>query len=460
MDAPHPQLDRTQKRQLARFERMGLSARPMPDGMSLIVSLPIGQQPLESITAPMLPRRVLFSTIGAHLIKCLMPRAFFGLPPIDIRRCADAASIESSIRQAWRQRTSELTDSRAKLCDLGLDVEPIAENSALAFPLPGESSDVRVIMQRLGEAILPSVGPLAGLPLDEPGDRVLEVSDCLDSGSDLEGRVDQRIHELGQRRRQARETDRNRRQMESSPDLAPPPKKRPGAASRHAKILMVGPHLVADTALRDELAKQGFRVDSSLSESEALSRLASMTPDIVISQYGLGRSDGASLVQAMCGLPGIERIPVVLFDDIRNESRLQVARAVGAAGYITEPVQIERVVARLGRLVQEPGNRRFTRYRQRLAARLEGASQPFLVTELGRGGVFIATQASLESNSAMRCKIELPDTGKTVLFEGEVRYCAESQGVSHQGIGLRFFEMSSADEATLIEYLAILESRR
>jgi two-component system chemotaxis response regulator CheY len=460
MDAPHAKIDRTQNRQLGRFERMGLSARPMPDGRSLVVSLPFGPQPLESVAAAMLPRRVVFSTVGAHHIKCLTPRAFFGLPLIDIRRCADAASIEASIRQAWRERTNELTDSRAKLRDLGLDVEPIAENSALAFPLRGESSDVPIITQRLGEAILPSAGPLTGLPLDEPEDRVLEVSDCLDSGSDLERRVDQRIHELGNRLRQAQEDDRNRRHRDAPSDLRPPPKKDSSAASHHAKILVVGPQLVADTALREELERQGFRVDSSLSEPEALSRLASMSPDLVISQYGLGRSDGASLVQAMCGLPGIERIPVVLFDEVRNEGRLQVARTVGAAGYITEPIEAERVVTRLGRLVQEPADRRFTRYRQRLAARLEGASQPFLVTELGRGGIFIATPQILESNTAIGCKIELPNTGRTVVFEGEVRYCAESRGVSHQGIGLRFFEMPSDDEAALIEYLATLESRR
>jgi CheY-like chemotaxis protein len=460
MDAHPPQLERTQQRQLARFERMGLPARSMPDGRSLLVSLPFSGQSLESVAEPMLPRRVLFSTVGANRIKCLRPRAFFGLPLIDIRRCADAASIEAAIRQAWRERTRELTDSRAKLCDLGVDVDAIGENSALAFPLSGELRDVKVVMQRLGEAILPSAGPLAGLPLDDPGDRILEVSDCLDSSSDLECRVGQRIEELAAGRRQASEADRIRGQSEAPRDLEPPPKKRPGAVGHRPKILIVGPQLVADAALRDELVHQGFRVDSSRSEPEALARLASTSPDLVISQYGLGRSDGASLVQSMSGLPGIERIPVVLFDDLSNENRREVARSVGAAGYVTEPVQTERVVQRLGRLVREPGDRRFTRYRQRLAARLDGNSQAFLVTELGRGGVFLATPQILESNTAMLCQIALPDTGRSVTFEGEVRYCADAQGASRQGIGLRFFEISTEDEAALIEYLACLESRR
>ena len=74
--------------------------------------------------------------------------------------------------------------------------DPAMLRSALAFSLPGEPPDARVLMHRLGEAILPSTGPLTGLPLDGLEERVLEISDCLDSGADLEVRLGQRIQEL------------------------------------------------------------------------------------------------------------------------------------------------------------------------------------------------------------------------------------------------------------------------
>jgi hypothetical protein len=162
----------------------------------------------------------------------------------------------------------------------------------------------------------------------------------------------------------------------------------------------------------------------------------------------------------MCALPGIVRLPVVLLDETRHEARREVARAVGAAGYTTPPTQVERFVKRLVQLIQAPGHRRFTRYTHRLSARLDGAAQTCLITELGRGGVFIATPQILERDTPMRGKVSLPEIGRALPFEGEVRYCNESQGVARQGIGLRFFEMSSADEALLIEYLSLLESRR
>lgn len=457
MEATQPQLERTQSRQLARFERMGLSVRPMSDGLSLLVSLPLSAAPLESVTSTLLPRRVVFSTVGPHHIKCLRPRAFFGLAMIDVRRCADAASIEAAIRQAWRNRTLELKESRSTLRNLGLEVEAVEEDSALAFPLAGELPHVQVVTQRLGEVILPSLGPLAGLPLAAAHDRVLEVSDCLDSAADLECRVATRVAELRQRR--VNEEERNRKRVDPAPALRPPPKKRAGPVGRRPKILLVGPQLMGNEKLLDELTRQGFVATRCPSESEALRQFASMSPDLVLSQYALGRSDGASFVQATCGIAGIERIPVVLLDGARHDSRREVARAVGAAGYMREPTETERFVSRLVRLVQEPGHRRFTRYDQRLAARLEGAAEGCLITELSRGGVFIATPQIIDSQTEMRCKMALPDIGKALIFEGEVRYCNESQGAVRQGIGLRFFDMSPSDESTLIEYLNRLESK-
>jgi two-component system chemotaxis response regulator CheY len=218
--------------------------------------------------------------------------------------------------------------------------------------------------------------------------------------------------------------------------------------------------LVDDERLRAELERQGFRITASRSEPEALRQLSSMSPDVVISEYVLGRSDGASLVHAMHALPGILRLPVVLLDETRHEARREVARAVGAAGYLTQPTQVDRFVTRLGQLIHEPGHRRFKRYAHRLSARLDGAAQGCLITELGRGGVFIATPRFLESQTAMRGKVALPEIGRALPFEGEVRYCTESQGVARQGVGLRFFDMSSADEAMLIDYLGLLESRK
>ena len=459
MATPEPRLDRTQQRQRARFQRMALAARPMPGGRSLLVSLPLGPAPFESIQGPLAIERIVFSTVGPNHIKCLRPRPVFGLPLLDIRRCADAAAIETTIRQAWRDRTRELRDTARFLQRLGIEVGAMEGGSVLTFPVSGESADARVLMQRIGEAILPSSGPLSGIPLETPSDRVLEVSGSFDSGTDLDCLVGARIQELRQRAQRV-ESQTRERHRKRAPAIAPSrlPIMTSTGSHHQPKVLLVGARIIEDAALRKELTRHGYRAATARSETEALVRLAGMTPDLVISQYALGRSDGATLIQATRALPGIERIPVVLLDETHHTSRRDAARAVGAAGYMIRPADPSRFVARLQPFVEAPRDRRFTRYSQRLAARIEGLGTQCLATEVGRGGIFIATEEEVERNMTMNCEINLPELGRALQFGGEVLYRSESQGAQLKGFGIRFCEISPEDEASLIEYLAWLES--
>ena len=115
-----------------------------------------------------------------------------------------------------------------------------------------------------------------------------------------------------------------------------------------------------------------------------------------------------------------------------------------------------RFVARLRKLIEKPGDRRYTRYAQRLDARLRGLQEPCLATEVGRGGVFIATEADIEPQSALLCALALPELGRELRFEGQVLYRADAQGLL-PGLGIRFAAISAEDEASLIAYLTRLE---
>jgi two-component system chemotaxis response regulator CheY len=320
-------------------------------------------------------------------------------------------------------------------------------------------------MQRLGEAILPSKGPLRGIRLESLDARVLEVSGSLDSASQLESQISGRISELQQ---QASTSATHKRLLEEVHAPGIPIARRVHDVAldrvvvhaRPAKVLLVGTQLLEDAALRQALKDQGYQTVTARSETEALVRLSSMTPDLVISQYGLGRSDGASFVQATLTIPGIERIPVVLVDDVHHDNRREAARAVGAAGYLISPLQTARIVPRLQRLIDAPGNRRFTRYPQRLAARLADNRTPILATQVGRGGLFVSTEEDIREHTMLQCAVRLPEVGHTLRFGGEVLYRSEVQGAAAQGLGLRICDISSENEAALIEYLAWLESKR
>lgn len=460
MSAKAEQVDRVQQRQQARFERMGLDFRPMPDGRSLLVSLPILSGPFESLAGSFAPDRILFATVGADQIKCLRPRPVFGLPLLDIRRCADAAAIEASIRQAWRDRMRELRDTARTLQDLGMEVGTVEGGSVLSCPLSGESADHPVLIHRLDEAILPTIGPLTGRRMAGPEERVVDLSGRLDSASDLDLFLAGRMQEVG-RAAAAREA--------ASRSTPPPQRERlvvdpisSAAQTRigHVpKVLLVGAQVIEDESLRRELKQAGYRIATARSETEALMRLAAMTPDLVISQYTLGRSDGATFIQAIRALPGVVQLPVVLLDDVHHPSRQDAARAVGAIGYVIHPIEANRFVARLRKVTSAPRDRRFTRYSGRLVARLEDHGSPCLATEIGRGGVFIATPEAAGTPDQTRCRVTLPELRRDLSFVGDVLYRSDEQGVTRQGIGVRITDISPEDEAALIAYVT-LRARR
>jgi len=462
MPAAESQLDRIQQHHLARFQAMGLAARPMPDGRSLLVSLPAGPAPFESIAGPIAVDRIVFATVGGDRIKCLRPRPLFELPMLDIRDCGNPSAIEAAVRRAFRERMQALRAVALRLGELGLETEPNATGTLLGFPLSGESPATEILIDADQRVILPSAGSLSGLPLASPRERVCEIPESLSSAADLECLVAAQIDaaKRSARKRQAAQRARPAPSETRSASASSRPTALHSIKSRHhPKVLLVGSSLVGDESLRQELKRQGYRTATARSETEALMRLASMTPDLVVSEYALGRSDGATLVQATRSLAGIEGIPVVLLDDSSHESRKAAARAVGAAGYVILPPEKQRFVARLGRLVDESKKRRFTRYPGRFSARLAGLPSPCVATEVGRGGVFIATDAELDLHSAMTCELTLPEIRRALRFEGQVLYRAESQGAL-PGLGLRFSAISAEDEAALIEYLTRLESRR
>jgi len=460
MSAAKLQPDRIQRHLKARYEGLELPVRLMPDGQSLLVSMDLSPAPFESIAGPLAIKRILFATVGADLIKCVRPRSVFGLPLINVRDCKDASSLEAAIRHAWHERTRTLLDAKRWLSQIGVEATACQGASAIGFPLPGESPDTRIFLHDRHRAILPSAGPLSALDLASPEQRVIDIKPDVESSADLECLLAAQIDSLRQHAQERESVDRQRSVVQHS---GPAPAERPTRARktrRHQpKVLVVGPGLVEDAALRRELERQGYLASTARSETEALLRLTQMTPDVVLSEYCLGRSDGATLVAATHNLAGIEDIPVVLLDETAHSSRREAARMVGAAGYVIVPPEKTRFVSRLGRLIEEPRKRRFTRYPGRLSARLQGMAVPCLATQVGRGGVFLATDAEVDLHSAMQCELVLPEIGRDLRFNGEVLYRSEPQG-SNQGLGLRFYDISPEDEAALIEYLTWIEQNR
>jgi two-component system chemotaxis response regulator CheY len=429
---------------------MGLDARPIPGGRALVTTLTLQPDPFETLAGA--PRRfasVTVVTVGDDRIKCLKPRALFSLPLIRIVDCESAIEIETRIRTAWQVRIEALQRARRWLEKLGTEIELCEDAPVLAFPIGVEDRLSRGRVIESGRVVLPGRGPLSGVSLPRAEDRVFPASPSCASALDLELALTTRLEELA--RLDARLKREERLSTQSEPAPAAAPRQRP------ARILLVGARFTNDRALLESLRLRAYETVAVRTAQEALKAFESSSPELVLAETHLGRSEGIELVPSLRAIPGIEEVPVVLVDDRLRPERREASRKAGAAGYLVRPIEIAKIAGGIANLVRQPKRRRFKRYPERLSVRNSRGETAFLTGDVGRGGMFLWTDRELPFDHLERYSIALPVVGESLGVEAEVVHRCSVPGSGRRGAGLRFHNFDEGGEARWIRYLRSLE---
>jgi two-component system chemotaxis response regulator CheY len=424
---------RGQKLVLRRLERLGIAAEFLPGRRSVIATLPLGGAPFTTLEGPRYFDQVRFATVGPHEIKCLEPLPFFYLPLVNIVGCTDAAEIEEKIRASWSARTESLRKARESLLRLGVEVEPEQGGALLAFGIGDDDDRARARCSRPGQVVLPARGPLAGKPLRRPEDRLFAVDPAHGSAVELEIAITGRLERMA--RAEERLADRRRLALAAEPDR---PKRR--IEGRRNRVLLVGPRLATDPSFAEGLRLRGYEVARARTATEALATFDSRSSEVVFSDTDLGRCEGIELIPAVHALAGIHRLPIVLVDDRMRPQRREASRGIGAAGYLVHPVDVSRIAAGLGRMLNAPKRRRFERYPRRLM------------------GMFVCTDRNSPTRALERCELTLPEIGETLRLEVEALYRLPASPSRSPGLGFRFHSFPDDNESTLIDYLCTLGS--
>jgi two-component system chemotaxis response regulator CheY len=432
-----------------RLEAMELDCRDGPGGRSLLVRLTARGGRLPTATGDLAVPQFVFATVGANRIKCMVPRALFFLPLIGIADCDSPGAIEARIRQAWRERQNELGQTRQWLEKLGCDVKHHAEVPVAFVEIGAADRRSELAAVEPGAVMLPSAGPLSELTLERAEDRIFRPEADLDTAVDLEIAAGTRMEEL------VRLHDRLERQARVRAYAAEPESE---PASRHHRILLVGRRLLGDTGLIESLRMRGYRIAAVRGAAEALGAFERRSFDLVLTESELDRFEGIEMVPTLRALPGIEEMPIVVVDTHLRPELRETARQVGAAGYVTHPIDVPLIEEGLARLLDSPGRRRFRRYAQRIGVRAVGASRPEIVQQISRGGMLVVSDRDVAPRTLQRFAITLPDGAGAIRTDGEVVYRLRSDGAGTKPrIGVRFERFPDDDEQRLIAFLRTLD---
>lgn len=120
-----------------------------------------------------------------------------------------------------------------------------------------------------------------------------------------------------------------------------------------ANILVVDDNPDKLSLLEAALCLAGYRVTTATDGDEALSAIESYQPDLVITDVMMPRMNGYELAQRIRANPVTRFIPVIMQTAAsRRAEDLRRASEVGALGYITDPTDLDLLLARTRTLLE------------------------------------------------------------------------------------------------------------
>ena len=202
----------------------------------------------------------------------------------------------------------------------------------------------------------------------------------------------------------------------------------PGAGMTEPPAILIVDDMPANLSLVvDSLAEQGFRVLVALDGVEALERARFSQPDLILLDVKMPGIDGFETCRQLKMNEQTRDISVIFMTSLTGIEDLIEGFAAGGADYVTKPVQIDEMMARIGthlslramhkQLVAQ--NRQLSNevsVRQRAEAALSHARDEL------EARVALRTAELARANASLRLEIEVRRRAEAKLLSSEARF--------------------------------------
>ena len=104
--------------------------------------------------------------------------------------------------------------------------------------------------------------------------------------------------------------------------------------------------------MKARLEKEGFSVDQAFDGEEALVKLKSEVPALVILDLIMPKVTGFEVLQTISITPQLTKVPVVILTNLAQDSDIEKARELGAKEYFVKvKVSIDDLIGKIKTLV-------------------------------------------------------------------------------------------------------------
>ncbi|HSE30877.1 MAG TPA: response regulator [Pyrinomonadaceae bacterium] len=108
------------------------------------------------------------------------------------------------------------------------------------------------------------------------------------------------------------------------------------------------------------LQDQGYRVVTATNGEEAISVAAQTRPDLILMDLSMPGLDGFAATRRILENDDLRDVPVVAVTAFGTEGFQRAAYDVGVAGYLTKPIDFERLHQLVARLLSRSGSGNLT----------------------------------------------------------------------------------------------------
>mgnify|MGYP002777065656 CR=1 FL=1 len=118
------------------------------------------------------------------------------------------------------------------------------------------------------------------------------------------------------------------------------------------KVLIVDDSATVRELVSDQLRKSGFEVIEAVDGDEAIAKLQTNIPDVVITDIVMPRKNGYELTRWIKSEPSLKHIPIVMCTSKSEEFDVYWGMKQGADAYITKPYHPPDLVNAVKRLLK------------------------------------------------------------------------------------------------------------
>ena len=134
----------------------------------------------------------------------------------------------------------------------------------------------------------------------------------------------------------------------SPPEAKPDPEPQDDFPPDAKRVLVIEDDVASANLLKRRFGQEGYQVALAMTGVEGAKKAKELLPDAIMLDLLLPEKDGWEVLHELKQGADTESIPVVVTSVTDNQS---LGRALGAADYFVKPVDVQRLVERVGQLV-------------------------------------------------------------------------------------------------------------